>query len=123
MKNLNAKMLLGLSLLWTVSCATSTSSQSPSPDFLLQSENLVQEEVVSEVDIPFKPQHKATFPLVRDHDLNIIGVHYTWRECTKKFFGICQKWQQVEKIYKFSDQKVMNWFFSNDFVLKQRDAP
>jgi len=69
-------------------------------------------------DIPF-PTDRAFFPIEPD----LSGVYYQWRECSKKFLGVCYRWRIKKITFKFDDKNQMRFFKDNDFGLLKRRNP
>lgn len=49
------------------------------------------------------------------------GFEYQWRECSKKFFGSCRKWELKIEYYDLTDIAVRNKLSAMGFVGRVRD--
>lgn len=69
------------------------------------------------IDVVLPSLERRSLDISRDFP----GFVYRYRECTKKFLGICRKWESREDRYDLSDPAMRNKLADMGFVAKVRE--
>lgn len=71
------------------------------------------------VEVVIPSLERRTLDIAKDFP----GFIYKYRECTKKFLGMCRKWEERVDRYDLSDPVVRGRLSDMGFVAKVREKP